>query len=744
MLNGDAARPPTVIVTQSAYAFEARILASARHALLDIGEASSARVAERLAATGAFVPRRLDGVGVQLLVDGEPFVPSSADSLLTSMELEWLPETVVVGHEMLAEGFERGILRATVERRIRAIRVRRCQSITLSVDELDRSPKSSLAWYGFEHPELPTLILSHRVTLAWTTLGRDLSRTISRLIDTRLRFLEPLLLRLALGQDDNALDAPDDARLAAALGCDTRTLKEHRTALRTDLGHVLHLLTPIVAYFGDVVLARQFESDAERAQATFDVPAWLRSRFPVPQPAPKELIEACGRAADRAALRRALDLDYERFNVALLALGESPLSNEAELRSMYDAYLRPMGPRILERLRRHHAADFWDGRDLGTYVERKTLAFLGFDPAWILTMETLDKATVEAHVARLLAEELGDDHDVDLAQARGLLDRNRSSVRDFASRAISVVRAWCRGNGLSVRERWRSEDPQSVARHLENAGLLDFEPVDDDRIPGLCHRAACWPEGMPQSLDPETLGLDRATVEEEEKRRERERQRRIIEQRSIDFGGIKLDTGDPSFAQAFRDAAENSMDGDNGWFERSRRPKLAEFAEGEGGGRPPGGRIGGGTGRRKRPPKDQRVAMGLASEWLAFQYLRRRHGEAVDETCWVSGNRARFFGGYEGDDAAGYDLCVKTPQAEWLYEVKSSLDDTREFELTANEMRVAAGVPKRGRRRYRILYVPYVFSPDRWLVLDLPNPMGDATRKRFKQVGSGSVRFRFE
>ena len=136
--------------------------------------------------------------------------------------------------------------------------------------------------------------------------------------------------------------------------------------------------------------------------------------------------------------------------------------------------------------------------------------------------------------------------------------------------------------------------------------------------------------------------------------------------------------------------------------------------------------------------------MGLASEWLALQYLRHRHREAADETCWVSTNRTHFYGGREGDDSAGYDFCVKTPQAEWLYEVKSSMEDTCEFELTPNEMRVAASVSRRSRRRYRILYVPYVFSPDRWLVAELPNPMGDETRGRFKQVGHGSIRFRFE
>ncbi len=744
MLGGDVATAPTVIVTQNAQAFEARILSSAGHALLDIGDASSEKVVERLDATGHFTPLQLDGVGVRLLVDGEPFVPRTSDPPLVSPELEWLPEVVLMGHEILSEGLERGVQQVTVERRIRAIRVRRCRAITLVVDEENISPNSSMAWYGFEHPDLPTLILSDHVPLTRTMLGIDLSQAVSRLIDTRLRFLEPLLLRLAFGQDADTLEAPDDETLASALRCDARTLQEHRAALRTDLGHVLHLLIPVVAYFGDVALARQLESDAERAGAAFDVPKWLRPRLSISDPAPEDLMDACERASDRAALRREMGLDYEQFNRVLLALGESPISNETELRSTYHAYLQQMRPRILERLRRHHVADFRGGRDLATYVDRKSLAFLEFDLAWILSREALDNQIVEAHVARLLDDVLGEDHGVDLPPLRGLVETNRKSSRHFASRAFSVVSAWCRRNQVPVPEPWRSEDHQPVTRCLENAGMLDFEPVHDDQIPELCARAACWPSAMPRTIDPGSLGLDRAAVEEEETRREREYQRRLIEQRSIDFAGTKLDTGDPSCAESFRQLAENSIDDDHGWFERSRQPRLTEFADPEGGGRSPESGTGGKAGRRKQPSEGQRQAMGLASEWLAFHYLRRRHGEAVDDTSWVSTNRTRFFGGDEGDDTVGYDFCVKTPRAEWLYEVKSSMEDTGEFELTPNEMRVAASMSRRGRRRYRILYVPFVFSPDRWCVLELPNPMGDGTRDRFKQVGRGSVRFRFE
>ncbi|MCY3840337.1 MAG: hypothetical protein OXH09_17095 [Gammaproteobacteria bacterium] len=279
-------------------------------------------------------------------------MPTTSDPLLISLGLGWLPEVVVLGHELLAEGLERGVLRTTVERRIRAIRVRRCQSIALMVDGRVVTPSEEMAFYGVEHDELPTLILANRLQLTRSSLAWDLSRTVSRMVDRRLRYLEPLLHHLARGQAGESLDAPGDQTLAGALGCDSRVLDECRAALRTDLGHVLHLLAPVVAYLADIVLARELLADADQAGAAFDVGQWLHSRLPVTDPAPNDLLAACQRAPDRAALRRELDLDYARFNLVLRALDEPPLSNEAELRFVYRGYLERMRSEILERLRR--------------------------------------------------------------------------------------------------------------------------------------------------------------------------------------------------------------------------------------------------------------------------------------------------------------------------------------------------------------------------------------------------------
>ena len=739
------AEQATVIVTEDAQRLEARVLSSAGQCILEVGSAPIDKVVSLLEATGTFLPRRLDGVGVQLLVDGESFVPRASDPFLSSLSLEWLPEVIVIGHELLGEQLERGIQSSTVDRRARAIRVRRCDAVTLVVDGEEVASTHRLRWYAFEHDELPTLILTNDVVLDWQTLALSLSGAISRLIDGRLRSLERMLSRLALDHFSSDLDAPDDEGLARALNCDVQTVQDHRASLRTDLEHILYMLVPVVAYYGGAELARQIENDVHRTEVKFDVRRWLELNLADSQHSPSDLHEACEQASNRLELLRRLALDYERFNSALVSVGEKPLSNEPELRQLYEAYLGSLRPTIIERLRRHHFSAFRAGDDLALYVERKNLGFLAFDEDWIVSRETLEMDLVRTHVDSLLHNALGKDTGVDLAPFKRVLETNRRTARKFAEEVMPVVRVWCEQNRVPAPGPWSQRDAQSVVRHLENGGILDFEVISAVEMPAACDRVSIWPDGMPFTTDRDALQLTSDAVEEEIRRREEKRKKEDRERRSIQFAGRLLDTSDPGFASALERLAEASLSKDDAWFDRSRqRTRLVEF-EGASQGTSGAGGKGKGSGKRQRQLTDvQRQAMGLASEWLAFQFLRRKHGEFVDENCWVSRNRSQFFGGDEGDDSAGFDFEVKTPQVHWLYEVKSSLEDSGEFELTANELRIAGGASKDGRRRYRILYVPYVFSPDRWCVLELPNPMGDATRNRFTMVGRGSVRLRFE
>lgn len=746
-LTGRTEVPEAVLITEDAQKFEARALSSAGQAVLEVGPIVTDRVATLLDGTGTFVPRRIDGTGVQLLVDGSPFTPCMGDPLLTSLGLEWLPEIIVIGHGLRGEQLERGIQSSTVDRRLRTIRVRHCQSVTLAIDDEVASPPQHLRWYAYEHNELPTLILAKDANLDWITLAGPLSGDLLRLVDARLKTPRLLLSQLALYRSSDDLQAPSDEALARACECDIQTIQEHRAALRTDLEHILHMLIPIVGYYGGPELSHRLVSDVDRAGRTFDACRWLGTYMTNANCSPEKLIETCEQAANRMELCKLLGLDYARLNRAILDLGEAPLANEALLRQQYEAYLRRMRSTIIDRLRRHHVADFRAGRDLAAYVEQKNLAFIAFDTDWVLTRETLEMEMVESHVTRVLADTLGDDIAVELPQLRRVVETNRKALRESVEQCMAIIGVWCEQNGKALPEAWQQGETQAVVRHVENCGILDFEPIRVEDIPALCLRAACWPNGMPLTLDRKALGLSNDDIEAEQERREHARQEREIERRSVFFGGSALDTADPKFAEDFQEMAASFLANDATWFERSRqRPRLVEFENqsqpGSSGGR--GEQGGGKRGRERQLTDAQRQAMGLAGEWLAYQYLCRRHSEFVDESCWISENRAQFFGGDEGNDSAGFDFRVATPQAEWLYEVKSTLEDSGEFELTANELRIASSAAKDGSRRYRILYVPYVFNPHEWCVLELPNPMGEATRNRFTTVGRGSVRLRFK
>lgn len=76
--------------------------------------------------------------------------------------------------------------------------------------------------------------------------------------------------------------------------------------------------------------------------------------------------------------------------------------------------------------------------------------------------------------------------------------------------------------------------------------------------------------------------------------------------------------------------------------------------------------------------------------------------------------------------------------------MKSNLNDEFEFEFTQNEMRVTAECSSDGTRKYRILYVPFVFDPSRWQVMQLPNPLSRDGRNLFREIDAGATRLKFE
>ncbi|WP_260513791.1 sacsin N-terminal ATP-binding-like domain-containing protein [Serratia fonticola] len=743
VLRGNSAHPPAVIVTDNTQKFEAQMLASAGAAVLNTGQEVTEKLITLLGQTGQFSPCKIDGGGVQLFLDGELFSPDERDPLLISFDMSWLPDVLGIGLELLGENLERGVQAATVERKIRAIRVRRSRTLSLAVQGKDATPMENFICYAWPHETSPTLVIEESLEFNWVTFAR-LSRNLSRLVDTRLRFIETLFLRLTLESGRGSLNKPDDETLARVMNCNIQTIRDHYARLCTDIAHVIAMLLPVIAYYKDIALARELQREFALAGATFDVRSWAASHLCDTYLSYEEILSVCEESPDRAELRRKLSLDYQRFNQVLKELGEETLSNQDTLHRMFSAYLDQLRPDVIDRLRRHYFATFEKGDSLAEYVGLKSMEFITFDPEWVFTYETLDKSLMVSHIAAQLDKDLGADNAEVLPALNTLLDVNRKMVREFVMKAQPLVSIWCRQNGISAPALWQQPEPQTLCRQFENKGLLDFKRLELDSLPDYCLRAGVWPKNMPLSLDDETLSIDMSGVSEEEKRVEQVKRLQELERRSISLGDQSMDTTSPLFADKLQDLAKDY----SSWLARSptRTQSLVDF--GGTAGRQTSGVSGGkSTGRAYRDAKltpAQKEAMGLVSELLAFKYLQFRFPEYTNDTSWVSGNRARFLGGTEGNDSAGYDFIVKTPSHEYFFEVKSTLEDSQEFELTANELHVASSMAKDGSKRYRILYVPYVFSPDKWCVIELPNPMGDKSRRHFSVVRQGALRLRFQ
>src|SRR5690606_15042283 len=154
--------------------------------------------------------------------------------------------------------------------------------------------------------------------------------------DRRMRSLETLLLRLAARQaSPDPRKRPSDEELARALGCKVELVHEHTLALRTDGTLLMARLLPVVACITDLETAEHIRTQIGETTLRAEVLAALATigeRLPL---SPEDLLEELARP-DFAEVRRTLGLDYSRLNQMLVALGQPVLSNEGELRRLFD------------------------------------------------------------------------------------------------------------------------------------------------------------------------------------------------------------------------------------------------------------------------------------------------------------------------------------------------------------------------------------------------------------------------
>ena len=66
----------------------------------------------------------------------------------------------------------------------------------------------------------------------------------------------------------------------------------------------------------------------------------------------------------------------------------------------------------------------------------------------------------------------------------------------------------------------------------------------------------------------------------------------------------------------------------------------------------------------------QKLGVGFAGEWLAYQWVAQQYGPDFTQECWVSKYREQVLPG-SGNDGLGWDFEVPVRRGKHYYEVKS-------------------------------------------------------------------------
>ncbi|MCA6098158.1 sacsin N-terminal ATP-binding-like domain-containing protein [Bradyrhizobium australafricanum] len=743
LLAPDPEAPPVVHVTTERQGFAARALADRGEAVLDVGETDGAVIRDLLVATGGFTPRLADSGDVQLQVDGQTFQPNPTDPHFAAGSLTWLSDVAILAHEYLGDALElRTLPTDELDHRLRQIRLRRCDRFALLIDDQEITAHGDDRVQGVPHARLPTLLITGDEPIS-VDLLLEAAPAITKLVGSRRNTLEPMLGRLAREGYSDASVAPSEDMLARAIRRDVGVVRDHFAATRGGVDRRVRAVLPIVSFIRGRSTADSLVQRHDRLGPALKLRDWLVTELGADTAG--EALAAIDVTDDQALIRRRMGFDFQAYGRTLAELGYPPLNSEADFRRLFSVFMAELAPALVDRVRRRFAKNWREGRDLGDYVALRKLEFVVFDPAWPMERETIDRDFVAGAASTAAEAHLGpDDPSITLPNFESVVAANRKLIASNHARLASLIRAWCRKKDVDRPSLMDTADPQPVVRALHDKGLIDFEAAKPESLPTLLVRVGAWPLDMSQTDAIEDLELTEADLQHEEREALEARRKADAEKRTITFGDQPLDTGGDGFVALFERLAETALAQGSDWFNRSRPPRLAIQEQSAGERRHPGASGGKGQAWRNQPPDSVRQAMGIASEWLAREYLRRRHPKEMTDDCWVSSNRTSFCTGSEGDDSLGYDFRIETARHEYLYEVKSALDEGGEFELTARELEIAGSASLERKRRFRILYVPFVFDPSRWRVLPLSNPVSAGTRNRFRVVRSGSVRYRFE
>jgi hypothetical protein len=700
---------------------------------------------------------RVSNVCLDILVEGTPFQVQENDGLLSPAERRWLQDTLLVISDLSAGGFlnlghdafER--LRARISR----LRYRLVERINLRIDgEVLTLPEFAQGCLFVNDERSPALLIeTSQESLSWGVL-QQASYALAESLGYPIHLssvLSAAFGQLAQRHGAESLRKPSESDLQAVCRKSAQAVRESLRNLHHIVDSLIELLRPAILASAGPNAACQFESIISSVENEADLHEGLK-RIGVNWPiAPDTLLEASVQNEELNGLRRDLGINLPKFNSALRGLGPPyrQISFAEEHEQQFKAFLTTRRDQIQHALRARFESAFEAGGDLSDYVTASRLNGLVSDTEWATQYEELPESLMLSRVNDWLAYSsawpIGTDDPPTSPTVSECCATNRDTLRKFVSEAWAVVAVWCRKHGRDVPDRWRvrQDAPQALVTHIQGQGWLDFVVLDRIGVIKCLEASGNWPTGMPRTLDLEVLSIDPNSLDETVEKARQERAERVRLASIVGVGGLELSADQDDLPEILASLMDNYAAHGLG-LEAPAKIVTLEFLE-----QVSKGQQGhsGTSSSRAMPPRDlpeaQRRIIGLLGERFAFEWIKRQYPSFVNEDSWVSTNRERALQIPGGDDSLGYDFIVNLPSYTLHFEVKASSGEDYFFRLGPTEVETAVHCRADSKRRYRILLVQNVLSPESTRPLLLPNPFSDQFRDRFQLVTKGEQGFRF-
>ena len=677
----------------------------------------------------------IDDLSVRVTAQGSEVVPSSETGEELLSNFSWLREVLALvletkGSQFVRFGEER---KRQIRERLERVRVCEIPSAEVRIEGITiELPPRLRSVLPLDHDRAPTLLL---LESAEELLPSDLATGLGDLLEAPdiAGPLQNTLLKL----ERVSTGAPTATAISEALEIDVDTLNDIRSHIRRSAAELATLLAPVVAMERSPEVTEEFRRRSADAASEGQLEDLLEQILGSRDRA-EDLVSKALKCSSFEDFRTELGLEFVAFNEALEAIGEPAIRPVAEHERAMRHAVTQRREEIEEKLRARFLKKFRDGGSLEEYVEARSMGGLEPDPAWLdhyaePPPELIDKAIEEWIQGAAGAAPPTEEQLEPLAETRR---QNRRAILELLPKLRTVIRAWAKRQKEEYRSEWDA-DLSAIADELGEAGLLDFDLLDENGALAAIATVDLLPADMPASLDREQLGLSEAELETAAQEVDEEDSESAQRQRSISIDGVDFGADETSYAEIAR--AIRSDIGANVTAGQARMAKLAPMppAGGTSGG---GGGGGGGRNRRRRErlTDSQKAAIGLAGEVAAGEWLASHYPKEFSPSCWKS-SYAAVDGLPGGDDDLGYDFHLPLKRTNLHFEVKATTGDGPEFNLGESEVRFARQCLEwgSGNSEYRILFVSYALDSRKRRVDMLPNPLDSQSRAYFRFPGSG-------